>query len=149
MDWSLHPARIRALLTSDTRDMDAPTQDWVDTFDQMIDQHGTDALVALTHAQEQHDKDETFDPDGFEELFQRTYRQCWKTAAKFAEHVAEGETEMGDEEERKGRAWFLEKYGRYIDWQEFADSPEIVGTYTMIMLDPESSREVHVFYMEA
>lgn len=146
----LTAAQIRARI-AEGYDIDREDGDeWDEVLFRLSNCDGEEpAMIALTHAQEEYDEDETFDPEEFNELFQRKFRGTHETAAAFAEHVATGETEMGDPEEAKGRAWFLENYGRYIDWQQFADSPAITGTYELIMLDPENSREVHAFEMEA
>lgn len=146
---SLNSAQIRERIAFGYDPSREDADAWDVALDEINETHGENPMIALTYAQEQHEKDETFDPEEFSDLLQRTYRQCWETAAKFAEHVAEDEAEMGDPEEAKGRVWFLEKYGRFIDWQEFADSPEIVNTYSLVSLDPENSREVYAFAMEA
>lgn len=149
MTEQLTAAQIRVRLESNLYGYHEGGDDWDYELAELLSAQDLDAAIAWTHATEQHDSDTTFGPDDIADDFQRVYRECWENATEFAQHVAEGETEMGDPEESKGRAWFLEHYGRYINWQEFAESPEIVGTYSMIMLDPENSREVHAFEMEA
>lgn len=147
---SLNAEQIRGRIVQGYDPNHEDADEWDEVLYRLSNCDGEEpAMIALTIAQEQHDEDATFDPEGFNDLFQRTFRGRHETAAKFAEHVAEGETEMGDEEEQKGRAWFLENYGEFIDWQKFAESPQIVNTYSLIMLDPENSREVHAFEMEA
>ena len=144
----LHPATIRALITSGIL-ADDPDDEWTKILTTMITSGHRDGIIAYTYAMEEHAPDLRCDPDTFAEEFKRLYREEWETAAEFAKHVAEGETEMGDEGEQQGRAWFLKHYGRYINWQQFAESATISDTYSLIRLDPENSRTIHAFEMEA
>lgn len=152
----LHPAHIRKLLTADPliRKMDAPTSEWVEVLADMIgERQGSAPLIAWTYAQELYagrtSIEQEFDPEEFAESFERIYRQKHETAAAFAEHEANQETEMGGEAEQRARAWFMERYGRYTDWEQVAGSPVITDSFTLIALDPENSRIVHAFEMDA
>lgn len=149
MAEQLTAAQIRTRLESDQYGYHDDGDDWDYALAELLRMYGLDVAIAWTYAHEQHDKDVTFSPDDIDNDFQRVYQQQWDTAAEFAQHVAEGETEMGDPEESKGRAWFLENYSEFIDWQRFAESPKIGNSYSLIMLDPENSRVVYAFEMDA
>jgi len=148
MDWSLHPAHIRALLTSDTRDMDAPTEEWIDTLTEMLDEHGPEPLIAWTHAEGGHDSTATFEPDAVAERFRETYRGYHDSAWEFArDSWVVDLQEYGDEGEQKGRESFMNDFSSYIDWRAVADSP-LLSDYTMIRLGGEDDARVHVFELE-
>jgi hypothetical protein len=153
MTESLTAAQIHARITRggfDSKTEARAGDDWGKKLYELSNcDGGTPALLALTHAYEDFDSTETLDPEEFAELFRRTYRQYWDTPAAFAEHVAQDESGMGDKDESAGRAWFMKHYGHFIDWDEVAQSPEIVNTYSLITLDTDSSRGVHVFELEA
>lgn len=151
-DDRLTAIQIRARLTS--RDNvyspdGSPQNDaWGEVF-AALSNDGLNHLIAWTYAQDDYDSTEPLSPEEFAESFERTYRQAWETPAAFAKHVAEDESETTDPEESKGRAWFLENYGEFIDWDASAESDKITDSYMLIMFDAKNSREVHVFEMDA
>ncbi len=142
---ALTAAQIRARIEADQYGYHDGGDDWDYEIAELLSKNSVDAVHAWTHAQEQFDNDALFEPEEIAEAFLDTYRQQWDTAADFARQVAEDETTGGDPEEAKGRAWFLEHYSEFIDWDAFAASPQVVDTYTLVMLDQENSRVVHAF----
>lgn len=141
----LTASQIRARIISSTGERDEE-DDWEIAFARCVGEFGArDVLIAWAVAQDQYDDDAVFHAHELDDVIRVSYRQQWTTPAYFAEYVAEGETEMGDPEESKGRAWFLENYGEFIDWNASAESPKMANAYSMIMLDPKKSRVVHAF----
>lgn len=142
----LTAAQIRARIEANEYGYHEDGNDWDYELAELLAGNELDAVTAWTHAQEQFDSDAVFSPSDIHEAFRESYRQQWDTKAEFARWVADDEADMGDkEEESKGRRWFLKHYGEFIDWDKFAESPQLVNTYSLIMLDPQNSRVVHAF----
>lgn len=110
--------------------------------------HTRDTVRAFTLMWEDHHRT-PLDASDFAAAFERTERGVWETPGAFARHEADEWADMGDDDERLRRRAFLDEFGDDVDWEARARRSGPLDDYALVMLDPESGREVHVFNPDA